>query len=195
MYTYKPNFAAQPLFSPESTAQRRSQPGCRLCGLCSFGSSGLHTAVRFSGSSGFLWRPPDVPLGAPPRPNTANVPTTWSYLVSHAIVMAALAPCAGTNSEPRRATRRRWPSTRAARTLPMPPIASWARSPRIKKGNIAMGYSRSSATLHPDIYFTGQSATASGTGTMDGENAIVDQTVATGSQRRILPTAGVITLA
>jgi hypothetical protein len=51
-----------------------------------------------------------------------------------------------------------------------------------KQGDIAMGYSRSSSTLHPDIYFTGR-APADALGTMQGEAPIVDQTVATGSQR------------
>jgi len=51
-----------------------------------------------------------------------------------------------------------------------------------KQGNIALGYSRSSSTLHPDIYFTGR-APADPLGTMQGELAIVDQSVATGSQR------------
>jgi hypothetical protein len=50
-----------------------------------------------------------------------------------------------------------------------------------KTGNIAMGYSRSSGTMHPDIYFAGRSA-ADPLGTMGAEVAIVDQTVATGSQ-------------
>jgi len=51
-----------------------------------------------------------------------------------------------------------------------------------KQGNIALGYSRSSSTLHPDIYFTGR-APADALGTMQGELPIVDQSVATGSQR------------
>lgn len=50
-----------------------------------------------------------------------------------------------------------------------------------KAGNIAFGYSRSSSTLHPDVYFTGRVPTDP-LGTMDGELPIVDQTVATGSQ-------------
>jgi hypothetical protein len=50
-----------------------------------------------------------------------------------------------------------------------------------RAGNIALGYSRSSATLHPDIWFTGRTATDAA-GTMGGELPIVDQTVATGSQ-------------
>ena len=50
-----------------------------------------------------------------------------------------------------------------------------------KQGNIALGYSRSSPTLFPDIYFTGR-APGDAPGTLQGEAAIVDQTVATGSQ-------------
>ncbi len=50
-----------------------------------------------------------------------------------------------------------------------------------KAGDIALGYSRSSSTQHPDIYFTGRGPTDA-LGTMDGVHAIVDQTVATGSQ-------------
>ena len=50
-----------------------------------------------------------------------------------------------------------------------------------KQGNIALGYSRSSSTLHPDIYFTGRVPTDA-LGTMEGEASIVNQTVATGSQ-------------
>ena len=50
-----------------------------------------------------------------------------------------------------------------------------------KQGNIALGYSRSSSTQHPDIYFTGRAPTDA-LGTMQGELPIVDQTVATGSQ-------------
>jgi hypothetical protein len=48
-------------------------------------------------------------------------------------------------------------------------------------GNILMGYSRSSTTLNPDIYVAGRLSTDP-LGTMGGELAIVDQTVATGSQ-------------
>ncbi len=51
-----------------------------------------------------------------------------------------------------------------------------------KAGNIALGYSRSSSTLYPDIYFTGRVPTDA-LGTMEGEVSIVNQTVATGSQR------------
>jgi hypothetical protein len=51
-----------------------------------------------------------------------------------------------------------------------------------KAGNIALGYSRSSSTLYPDIYFTGR-VPGDSLGTMEGELPIVDQTVATGSQR------------
>ena len=50
-----------------------------------------------------------------------------------------------------------------------------------KNGDIALGYSRSSSTLHPDIYFTGRVPTDA-LGTMEAEKSIVDQTVATGSQ-------------
>jgi len=50
-----------------------------------------------------------------------------------------------------------------------------------KQGNMALGYSRSSSSINPDIYFTGQVPTDS-PGTMEGEAAIVNQTVATGSQ-------------
>jgi hypothetical protein len=50
-----------------------------------------------------------------------------------------------------------------------------------KKRNIALAYSRSSSTLHPDIYFTGRVPTDAN-GTMESEAPIVDQTVATGSQ-------------
>jgi hypothetical protein len=52
-----------------------------------------------------------------------------------------------------------------------------------KNGDIAFGYSRSSSTQHPDVYFTGRVPTDP-LGTMEGEQAIVDQTVATGSQSR-----------
>jgi hypothetical protein len=51
-----------------------------------------------------------------------------------------------------------------------------------KVGDILMGYSRSSATLFPDIYFAGRVA-ADPLGTMGDEKQIVDQTIATGSQR------------
>ena len=50
-----------------------------------------------------------------------------------------------------------------------------------RKRNIAMGYSRSSSTLFPDIYFTGR-VQSDALGSMETEAPIVDQTVATGSQ-------------
>ncbi len=50
-----------------------------------------------------------------------------------------------------------------------------------KDGNIALAYSRSSTTQHPDIYFTGR-APGDAPGTMQAEAAIVGQAVATGSQ-------------
>ncbi len=51
-----------------------------------------------------------------------------------------------------------------------------------KNGNILMGYSRSSSTLYPDIQFTGRAA-SDALGAMGAEKSIVNQTVATGSQR------------
>ena len=50
-----------------------------------------------------------------------------------------------------------------------------------KKGNIIFAYSRSSSTLHPDIYFASR-APGDALGTLGPESAIINQTVATGSQ-------------
>ena|ERR1035441_9264457 len=115
--------------------------------------------------------------------NIMNVPTTWSYLVNHAIVN-------GTTGAERWYEFQAPPASPTA--LAMYQGGTYAPDNTIyrfmgsiakdKKGNIALGYSRSSATQHPDVYFTGQSASASGSGILDGEKPIVDQTVATGSQ-------------
>ncbi len=89
--------------------------------------------------------------------NIANVPVT-SYMVNHAIANG------GTGAE-------RWYEFRAPASNPTAlaayqggtyaPDATYRFMGSIamdKDGNIALGYSRSSATIHPDIYFTGRAA-------------------------------------
>ncbi len=113
--------------------------------------------------------------------NSANVPVT-SYMVSHAIKNGS------TGAE-------RWYEFRAPASNPTAlsiyqggtyaPDAIYRFMGSLamdKQGNIAMGYSRSSATQHPDVYFTGRAANRSFGNDGRVKLPIVNQTVATGSQ-------------
>jgi hypothetical protein len=149
-------------------------------GLCNFGSS---ACVRQLGTTSRLDSLGDrlmFRLALHRTVNRANVPVT-SYMVNHAIVNGS------TGAE-------RWYEFRAPAGNPTAlaayqggtyaPDATYRFMGSLamdKNGDIALGYSRSSTTLHPDIYFTGRVPTDA-LGTMEGELAIVDQTVATGSQ-------------
>jgi hypothetical protein len=112
--------------------------------------------------------------------NRANVPVT-SYLIGHSIANGSTGAA-------------RWYEFRAPAGNPTAlstyqggtyaPDATYRFMGSLamdKNGDIMLGYSRSSTTLNPDVYFTGRAATDP-LGTMQGEQSIVDQTVATGSQ-------------
>jgi len=149
-------------------------------GLCNFGSSAcipqLGTTSRLDSlGDRLMYR-----LAFRRTVNRANVPIN-SWMISHAIVNGS------TGAE-------RWYEFRSPNSNitalaayqggTYAPDANYRFMGALamdKAGNIALGYSRSSSTLHPDIYFTGRVATDP-LGTMDGELPIVDQTVATGSQ-------------
>jgi hypothetical protein len=152
-------------------------------GLCNFGSSGCIPQLGVSTGSGGLDSLGDrlmFRLALHRGINAANVPVT-SYLVNHAIVNGS------TGAE-------RWYEFRAPAAHPTAlaiyqggtyaPDAIYRFMGSLamdKNGDIALGYSRSSSTQHPDIYFTGR-VPADPLGTMEGEQSIVNQSVATGSQ-------------
>jgi len=152
-------------------------------GLCNFGSSGCIPQLGVVTSTGGLDSLGDrlmFRLALHRGINAANVPVT-SYLVNHAIVNGS------TGAE-------RWYEFRAPAGNPTAlaiyqggtyaPDATYRFMGSLamdKNGDIALGYSRSSSSIHPDIYYTGRLPTDP-LGTMQGEQAIVDQTVATGAQ-------------
>jgi hypothetical protein len=152
-------------------------------GLCNFGSSGCIPQLGVVTGTGGLDSLGDrlmFRLALHRGINAANVPVT-SYLVNHAIANN------GTGAE-------RWYEFRAPAAHPTAlaayqggtyaPDAIYRFMGSLamdKNGDIALGYSRSSSTQHPDIYFTGR-VPADPLGTMEGEASIVNQTVATGSQ-------------
>ncbi|MGO9275443.1 MAG: hypothetical protein ACLQOO_35265 [Terriglobia bacterium] len=188
-YTYSVNFTT---LSATLTGAGGTQPilvttptvGAALpafVGLCNFGSS---ACVAQKGTTSKLDSLGDrlmYRLALRRTVNAANVPVNH-WLISHAIVNGA------TGAE-------RWYELRSpnnnftALSLyqggTFAPDANYRFMGSLamdKAGNIALGYSRSSSTLYPDIWFTGR-VPADAAGTLDGEAAIVDQTVATGSQR------------
>jgi hypothetical protein len=184
MYTYKPDFV-------HGTAVLTGVGGATpiptglpaFVGLCNFGSSGCIPQLGVSTGSGGLDSLGDrlmFRLVLRRTVNPANVPVNH-WLVSHAIVNG------GTGAQ--RWYEFRSPnnnltalSTYQGGTFAPDAIYRFMGSLAMDKaGNIAMGYSRSSSTQHPDVYYTGR-APADALGTMQGEAAIVDQTVATGSQ-------------
>jgi hypothetical protein len=152
-------------------------------GLCNFGSSGCIPQLGVSTGSGGLDSLGDrlmFRLVLHRGINAANVPVT-SYMVSHSIVNGSTGAV-------------RWYEFRAPAAHPTAlaayqggtyaPDATYRFMGSLamdKNGDIALGYSRSSSTQHPDIYFTGRAA-SDPLGTMQGEQSIVNQTVATGSQ-------------
>jgi hypothetical protein len=183
-YTYSVNFAAGTAVLTGVNGTHPIPTGLpAFVGLCNFGSSGCIPQLGVVTSTGGLDSLGDrlmFRLALHRSVNRANVPVT-SYLVSHAIVNG------GTGAQ-------RWyefrvpagnPTALAAYqggTYAPDSIYRFMGSLAMDKvGNIAMGYSRSSSTQHPDIYYTGRAPTDP-LGTMQGEAAIVDQTIATGSQ-------------
>jgi hypothetical protein len=181
-YTYKPNFTNG---TAVLTGVNGSSPVATgmpaFVGLCNFGTTAcvpqLGTTSRLQSlGDRLMYR-----LAFRRTVNRANVPIN-SWLISHSIANA------GTGAM-------RWYEFRSPNsnitnlsiyqggTYAPDATYRWMGSIAMdKQGNIALGYSRSSTALHPDIYFTGR-APADPLGTMQGELPIVDQTVATGSQR------------
>lgn len=112
--------------------------------------------------------------------NSANVPVN-SWMVSHTIVSG--------NSEAMRWYEFRAPNSDLT-ALSVYQQGTYAPDANYrfmgslamdKNGDIAMGYSRSSSSIHPDVYFTGRVPTDP-LGSMETEAAIVNQSKATGSQ-------------
>jgi hypothetical protein len=192
MYTYKVN----PTWTGATlTCTATASNGAGTCpiatgmpafvGLCSFGSSGCIPQLGVTTSSSGLDSLGDrlmFRLALRRTVNAANVPVNH-WMVSHAIVNGSTGA-------------QRWYEFRSPNnnltalsmyqggTFAPDSIYRFMGSLAMDKaGNIAMGYSRSSSTQHPDVYYTGR-APADALGTMQGEAAIVDQTVATGSQSR-----------
>jgi hypothetical protein len=185
-YTYKPNFTAGTAVltgvngtSPISVAALPA-----FVGLCNFGSSGCIPQLGVTTSSSGLDSLGDrlmYRLALRRTVNRANVPVNH-WMVNHAIVN-------GTTGAERWYEFQSPNNNLTALSLyqggTYAPDATYRFMGSIamdKQGNIALGYSRSSSTIHPDIYFTGRAPTDA-LGTMQAEAAIVNQTVATGSQR------------
>jgi hypothetical protein len=193
LYTYSVNFAAGTAVltgvngaNPILVTTPTVGPALpAYVGLCNFGSTGCIPQLGVTTSTSGLDSLGDrlmFRLALRRTTNRANVPVN-SWLVSHSIANGS------TGAE-------RWYEFRAPNNNltnlslyqggTYAPDATYRFMGSLamdKQGNIALGYSRSSATQHPDIYFTGR-APGDAPGTMQGEAAIVDQTVATGSQSR-----------
>jgi hypothetical protein len=183
-YTYKPNFTAGTAVLTGVNGANPIATGLpAFVGLCSFGSSGCIPQLGVSTGTGGLDSLGDrlmYRLVLRRTVNTNNVPVNH-WMVSHAIANG------GTGAQ-------RWYEFRSPNsnltglsafqggTYAPDAIYRFMGSLAMdKQGNIAMGYSRSSSTQHPDIYFTGRIPTDA-LGSMQGEASIVNQTVATGSQ-------------
>lgn len=180
-YTYKVNFTAGTGVLTGIDGTMPVATGLpAFVGLCSFGST---ACVPQSGTTSLLDSLGDrlmYRLVLRRTVNTANVPVNH-WMVNHAIANG------GTGAE-------RWYEFRSPNSnlLALSTYQGGTYAPDStyrfmgsiamdKQGNIALGYSRSSSTLHPDIYFTGR-VPGDALGTMEGEASIVNQTVATGSQ-------------
>ncbi len=180
-YTYLPDFVHGTAVLTGVNGSNPIPTGLpAFVGLCNFGSSACIPQLGTSSGLDSLGDRLMFRLALHRGINAANVPVT-SYLVNHAIVNGS------TGAE-------RWYEFRAPAAHPTAlaiyqggtyaPDATYRFMGSLamdKNGDIALGYSRSSSTLHPDIYFTGRLPTDA-LGTMQGEQSIVDQTVATGSQ-------------
>ena len=181
-YTYKPDFVHGTAVLTGVNGSTPIATGLpAFVGLCSFGTTAcvpqLGTTSRLDSlGDRLMYR-----LALRRTVNRFNVPMN-SWMINHAIVNGS------TGAE-------RWYELRSPNSNltalaayqggTYAPDATYRFMGSIamdKTGNIALGYSRSSSTLHPDIYFTGR-VLGDALGTMEGELPIVDQTVASGSQR------------
>ncbi len=161
-YTYKPDFVhgtAVLTGVGGSTPIATGLPA--FVGLCNFGSSGCIPQLGVVTSTGGLDSLGDrlmFRLALRRTVNTANVPVNH-WMVNHAIVNGS------TGAE--RWYEFRSPnnnltalSTYQGGTYAPDAIYRFMGSLAMdKNGDIALGYSRSSATQHPDIYFTGRAPT------------------------------------
>jgi hypothetical protein len=180
-YTYSVNFAAGTAVLTGVGGTHPIPTGLpAFVGLCSFGTT---ACIRQLGTTSRLDSLGDrlmYRLALHRTINRANVPVT-SYLIGHSIANGSTGAA-------------RWYEFRAPAGNPTAlstyqggtyaPDATYRFMGSLamdKNGDIMLGYSRSSTTLNPDVYFTGRAATDP-LGTMQGEQSIVDQTVATGSQ-------------
>jgi hypothetical protein len=180
-YTYKPNFTTGTAVLTGVNGTHPVATGLpAFVGLCNFGSSACIPQLGTSSGLDSLGDRLMYRLAFRRTVNIANVPTNH-YLISHAIANG------GTGAE-------RWYELHAPNSdltnLSVYQGGTYAPDATYRfmgslamdqDGNIALGYSRSSTTLHPDIYFTGRAPTDA-LGTMQGEASIVTQAVATGSQ-------------
>ena len=181
-YTYTPNFAAGTAVLTGVNGSTPIATGLpAFVGLCNFGSS---ACVRQLGTTSRLQSLGDrlmYRLALRRTTNRANVPVNH-WMISHSIANGSTGAM-------------RWYELRSPNsnltalsvyqggTYAPDATYRWMGSVAMDKaGNLGMAYSRSSTTLYPDIYFTGRAATDA-PGTMQGEIPIVNQTVATGSQR------------
>ncbi len=180
-YTYKVNFAAH---TAVLTGIQGSMPIATglpaFVGLCGFGSSACIPQLGTTSGVDSLGDRLMYRLALRRTLNSANVPTNH-WMVSHAIAN-------GNTGAQRwyefRSANSDFTTLQAYQGGTYAPDATYRFMGSIamdKKGDLAMGYSRSSSTLHPDIYFTGRVPTDT-LGAMEGEVAIVNQTLATGSQ-------------
>jgi hypothetical protein len=180
-YTYKPDFVHGTAVLTGVDGSMPIATGLpAFVGLCNFGTT---ACVPQSGTTSKLDSLGDrlmYRLALRRTTNAANVPTNH-FLVSHAIAN-------GTTG-----AKRWYEFTSPANNFTAltthqggtyAPDATYRFMGSLamdKVGDIAMGYSRSSSTIHPDIYFTGR-VPSDALGSMEAEAPIVNQTVATGSQ-------------
>jgi len=185
-YTYSVNFTAGTAVLTGINGSHPIPTGLpAFVGLCNFGSTGCIPQLGVATSNSGLDSLGDrlmYRLALHRTVNRANVPVT-SYLIGHSIANGSTGAA-------------RWYEFRAPAGNPTAlatyqggtyaPDATYRFMGSLamdKNGDIMLGYSRSSSTQHPDIYFTGRAATDA-LGTMQGEQSIVNQSVATGSQSR-----------
>jgi hypothetical protein len=181
-YTYKPNFVTGTAVLTGVNGANPIPTGLpAFVGLCNFGTTACVPQLGTTSKLDSLGDRLMYRLALRRTVNRANVPVN-SWLISHSIANSGTGAMRWYEFRSPNSNITALSTYQGGTFAPDSTYRFMGSIAMDKQGNIALGYSRSSSTLHPDIYFTGR-APGDALGTMQGEAAIVDQTVATGSQR------------
>ena len=188
MYTYAVNFST---LSATLTCTATDANGTGTCpiatglpafvGLCNFGSSACVVQKGTTSKLDSLGDRLMFRLALRRTVNAANVPVN-NWMVSHSIKTATSGAVRWYEFRSPAGNPTALAAYQGGTYAPDSTYRFMGSLAMDKAGNIALGYSRSSSALYPDIYYTGR-APSDQLGAMAGEASIVNQTVATGSQR------------